>query len=228
MDYFIFNGTSSATYDIIVKKMPPITAPKRSIETISVDGRSGTLHIDNGTYEAYNITIECIITDLSKLNTIKGWLTGIGTIEFSNNLNVVYDCVVKNQIDFSKYLTVLREFPLQLELQPIGKDKTETTVTKTTSPTTFTVGGTICVSPKLEIKGTGEATITLNGTTFTISDLDNTATIVDCDLMNVTKSSSQANDQFVGPFPSLIVGTNSISWTGTVSEVKIKYRSGWL
>ena len=227
METFTFNGVVSDTKGIIVKKMPPLVSPKRNIETIQVDGRNGTLHIDNGTYESYNITIECVITDLTKINEIKAWLIGIGTIEFSTNTNVVYDCVVKNQISFDKYLKVLREFPLQLEIQPIGKSSTTTTVTKT-SAGSFTVGGTIGVAPSLEIKGTGTATITLNGTAFTITDLSTTATIVDCDLMNVTVSGVGVNDRFTGTFPSLIVGSNSISWTGTVSEIKIKYYEGWL
>ena len=225
MEHFIFNNVNSNTMGIVVKKMPPIIAPKRDITTIKVDGRNGNLHIDNGTYEAYNVSIECVITDLTKINDIKSWLKGIGTIEFSTLPNVVYDCVVKNQIDFEKYLNVLREFPLQLEVNPIGLG-TLKTVTKTTGGT-FTVGGTIGTSPILEVKGTGNATITLNGTSFTLNDLDTTAYVVDCDLMNVTKGTN-ANDKFVGSFPTLIIGTNTISWVGTVSEIKIKYKEGWL
>lgn len=228
MDTFTFNNIVSSSYDIIIKKMPPITSPLRNIETIKIDGRNGNLHIDNGTYDVKNITIECVVTTNDHINDIKGWLTGIGTISFSTEPNVVYDCVVKNQIALDKYLTHLREFPLQLELFPIGKSTTLTTVTKTTSPATFTVGGTIGAKPILEVKGTGEATITLNGTAFTLSTCDTTAYIVDCDLQNVTKASVQKNSEFVGTFPSLIIGTNNLSWTGTVSEIKIKYYESYL
>lgn len=223
---FTFNGKDSNNYGVYAKELP-IISPKREIDSIKVDGRNGYLHIDNGTYESYDLTIPCAVTDLTKINDIKGWLTGIGTIIFSNNPTIQYDCIVKNQIPFDRYLINLKEFPLQLEVNPIGKSTTQTTVTKT-SGGTFIVGGTIASKPILEIKGTGEVTITLNGTSFTLSTASATAYIVDCDLMNVTKSSTQKNSEFTGNFPSLVIGSNSISWTGTVSEVKIKYYESYL
>lgn len=228
MDTFIFNDISSDSYDIIIKKMPPITSPLRRIESIQIDGRNGNLHIDNGTYESKNITIECVVLSTDHISDIKGWLTGIGTISFSNEPDIEYDCVVKNQISLEKYLTHLKEFPLQLELSPIGHSATQTLVTKTTFPATFTVDGTIGVAPILEIKGSGDATITLNGIAFTLSDLSSTAYIVDCNLMNVTKNFVQSNDKFTGSFPNLIIGSNSLSVVGTVTEIKIIYKEGWL
>lgn len=225
---FTFNGTASTTYDIIVKKLPVITTPERDIESIKIDGRNGNLHIDNETYESYNATMEIIINDLTELDAIKGWLTGIGTIIFSDRPTLQYTAVIKNQLSYDMYAYNSKVIPIQMELSPIGLSTTETTVTKTTSPATFVVAGTFGVKPTLEIKGTGEATITLNGTDFTLADCTSTAYIVDCDLMNVTKSSTNVNNDFEGDFPSLIVGTNNLSWTGTVTELKVKYRTGWL
>ena len=115
-----------------------------------------------------------------------------------------------------------------MELSPIAESTTETTVTKTTSPATFVVAGTCEAKPILEIKGTGEATITLNGTSFVLDNCTSTAYIVDCDLQNVTKNSVNVNDEYVGDFPELIVGTNNLSWVGTITEIKIKYRAAYL
>lgn len=225
---FKYNNVSCADYDIVVREHESILLPKRDIETIKVDGRNGFLTVDNETYDSYSITIKCVVLDDSEINDIKAWLTPTGIIEFSDNEGVYYDCVIKNQISLDKYLTVLNEFPLQLELNPVGKSTSLTTVTKTTSPATFTVGGSYNNKPIIEIKGTGTATITINSVAFTLTDLTSTATIVDCDLMNITKNSLRANDKFAGTFTDLIVGTNTLSWVGDVSEVKIKYRTGWL
>jgi phage-related protein len=227
VEYFIFNGINSNTKGIEIKKMPPITSPKKDIESIKVDGRNGNLHIDNGMYDTYDLTIECIVTDLTKINEIKAYLTGIGVVELSTIPNVEFDCVIKNQIPIDKYLNVIREFPLLLEVNPIGKSKTLTTVTKTEDGT-FTVAGTFGVAPILEIKGTGDGSVTLNGTTINITDMSDTAIIIDCDLMNAIQGVDSANSQIdCDKFPSLVIGENTISMIGA-TEVKIKYKVGWL
>lgn len=229
MEWIKIDGTKSNTINgFIIKNIGANTMPQRDIESIKVDGRSGNLYIDNETYDVVNRTVIGVATDLTKINDIKAFLKPIGTIEFSTEENVQKSYIIKNQVNFDTYLNHLKEFPIQFELEPIGKSTTVTTETKTTSPATFTVGGTVGVKPTLEIKGTGTATITLNNVAFSLTDLDATATIVDCDLMNVTKSSLQANDKFTGSFPVLVVGTNNLSWTGTVSEVVVKYRVGYL
>lgn len=227
MESFVFNGVSSQYYDIIVKKMPPIVSPLKNIESITIDGRNGNLHIDNGTYKSYDLTIECVITSNTKINDIKKWLTGTGIISFSTIPNIEFDCLVKNQISFDKYLTVLKEFPIQLEISPLGRSTTETTVTKTANGT-FTVGGTVETSPILEVKGDGDGSITLNNTTINITDMSDTAIIIDCDLMNAVQGLNSANSQInCDEFPKLIVGTNTISMIGA-TEVKVKYKERWL
>lgn len=229
MEWIKLNGINSNTINgLIIKDLGEDNLPQKDIESIKVAGKNGNMHIDNGTYNSITRTIVCVATDLEKINDIISFLKPIGTIELSTHEGIYRNYVINNQVPFSKYLSYLREFPIQLELSPIGYSITETVVTKTTTPGTFTVGGTIGVSPILEIKGSGEVTVTLNGKVFTLSNCDSTAYIVDCDLMNVTKSSVQKNDEFTGNFPELIVGTNTISWTGSVSEVKIKYKEGWL
>lgn len=225
---FTFNGTASTTYDITVKKLPPIVMPERDIESISIDGRNGNLHIDYETYNSYNTTMEIIINDLTELDTIKAWLTGIGTMIFSDRADRQYTCVIKNQLPYDMYAYNSKVVPIQMELSPISLSTTETTVTKTTSPTTFTVGGNYSTKPVLEIKGTGAVSIYLNGKSFTLSDCSNTAYIVDCDLQNVTKDDVNVNSEFYGDFPELIVGTNDLQWTGTVTEVKVVYRAAYL
>jgi len=225
---FTFNGTASTTYDVIIKKLPPIVMPERDIESISIDGRNGNLHIDYETYNSYNTTMEIIINDLTELDTIKAWLTGIGTIIFGDRPTIQYTCVIKNQLSYDMYAYNSKVVPIQMELSPLGLSTTETTVTKTTSPASFTVGGTYATKPSLEIIGTGAVSITLNDTTFTLSDCDATAYIVDCDLQNVTKSDINVNSEFYGNFPELIVGTNNLQWTGTVTSVKVVYRAAYL
>ena len=225
---FTFNGTASTAYDIIVKKLPVITTPERDIESIKIDGRNGNLHIDNETYNSYNATMEIIINDLTELDAIKAWLTGIGTISFSHIADRQFTAVIKNQLSYDMYAYSSKVVPIQMELSPIGLSTTETEVTKTTSPATFTVGGTYATKPTLEVIATGAVSITLNDTTFTLSNCEAEPYVVDCDLQNVTKSDVNVNNEFYGDFPELIVGTNNLSWTGTITSIKVIYRAAYL
>ena len=50
MAYFIYNGKDSRDMGVILESLPPITRPKRRMETLTIPGRNGTLCIDEGTY----------------------------------------------------------------------------------------------------------------------------------------------------------------------------------
>ena len=52
--YFIFNGKDSRDFEVYIEEYPPIVRPKERIETITVPGRSGTLHMREaeGVYES--------------------------------------------------------------------------------------------------------------------------------------------------------------------------------
>lgn len=228
MEFFKFNGTDSLSINgLIIKEMSPIISAKRDIETIKIAGRNGNIHIDNGTYESYDISIVCILTDMSAIDTLKSLLQGTGILELSTVPNREFEATVMNQVDFSKYLTLLREFVIQFEISPISKSKVETIVTKTANGT-FAVGGTFGISPILEIKGSGTGSIILNNTAIHLTDLSETAIIIDCDLMNATQGLNSSNSQInCDKFPSLIIGINNLTMIG-ITEIKIRYKEGWL
>ncbi len=227
MEWFKFNELDSSQVGIIIKEMPPIISARREIESIKVEGRNGNLHIDNGTYESYKISIVCIITDMSNIDILKSSLKGIGKLELSTVPGREFKATVMNQIAFDKYLTLLREFPIQLEIEPISYSKIENIIIKT-SDGTFEVNGTVEVNPILEIKGSGNGSITLNNTKIIITGMSTIPIVIDCNLMNATQGLNSANAKIdCDNFPHLILGTNNIEMIG-VTEVKIKYKEGWL
>jgi phage-related protein len=133
-----------------------------------------------------------------------------------------------NQISFEKYLTLLREFVIQFEIQPISYSKIETTIIKIISGT-FIVDGTYGVSPILEIIGNGTGSISINNIVINLTGLSIIPIIIDCDLMNATQGLNSANSQIeCDKFPKLKIGLNELEITGSVFEVKIRYKKGWL
>lgn len=224
MEYFIFKGTRSDNLGIIVKEMPAISKSEKDIETIEVSGRNGAFHIDNGTYKTKRYKIKCVLKENTYLDQIKLLFEGTGKLELSTELGREYNATIQNQIDFSKYLSYLREFTLNFELDPISYSKTATTKT-ITGNTSFTGGGNCNVNPKITITGTG--TVTLNNIPVEVTE---TGITIDCELMNCTKNNLNKNDKvnIDSDFPYIKPGTNTVTLGTGITSVSIEYNAGWL
>ena len=224
MPYFVFNNTKSTSLGIVIKELPPIVKAAKDIESISISGSNRMLHIDNGTYKSKTYKVKCALLDLTKINQIKQLLDSTGTLELSSEPNIVYRAVVKNQIDFGKYLSYLKDFTITFELDPIGYSKTAIANTYTASSNSFTVGGNVITYPTLVITGVG--TITLNNKQVQVLE---TGITVDCELMNCTKNGSNKNDKVIlDVFPNLIVGSNTLVLGQGITSVSVEYKEGWL
>lgn len=222
MESFVFNNVSSNDLGLIIKEMPPIVRPAKSIESIKVNGRNGNLHIDNGTYDSYNITISCIINDLTKLDQNKNILQGTGDLQLSTVPGRTFKATIKNQIDFSKYLRVLREFPLQLEIDPISYG--ETTTVSYSANATLNISGNVDTYPTITVYGTG--TITINNVSVEVLT---TGIVIDCKLMECIKNTTNINAYVVlDEFPKLSPGNNTIVLGTGITMVTISYNEGWL
>ena len=87
--YFIFNGKDSRDFEVYIEEYPPIVRPKERIETITVPGRSGTLHMREaeGVYESYTKSFEIIAVNPARIDEIKEWLKGAGELIIGNELD---------------------------------------------------------------------------------------------------------------------------------------------
>lgn len=223
MESFKFNNVTSESLDIIVKEMPLVPRAERNIESVNIIGRNRSFHIDNKNYLTKDYTIDCIAKNRGKIDDICKTFVGTHKLELSKYPNRYWDATIKNQIDFDIYLNYLNEFPLQFELDPIGYSKEET-VENISSSTSINVGGNVDVYPIITITGVG--TLTVNG--YSLQVLESNITI-DCDLMQCFNGEIAKNDKVIlDEFPMLNVGTNNITLGEGISNVKIKYRQGWL
>jgi predicted phage tail component-like protein len=100
----------------------------------------------------------------------------------------------------------------------------------------FYVPGTADSYPIISIKGTnidGQISITLNGTTFSyVGQLISTDILtIDCQKYSVKKNGARAMMYFIGEFPKLVAGENTLSWTlsggATLTELKITTQGRW-
>lgn len=58
----VFNGIDSSDYGIIISGAGTYATPERDITSLSVPGRNGDIHFDNGRYNNIQVTYECGIS----------------------------------------------------------------------------------------------------------------------------------------------------------------------
>lgn len=81
-DYFQFKGFNSDSYGIVLCEPIRISPAVPKVKKISILGRNGDLHEDEGTYENRTITAKCyLLSDTSanlekKIDNINNWLLG--------------------------------------------------------------------------------------------------------------------------------------------------------
>ena len=213
-----WNGFGFNAKGVIIEKTPIAPKSKHSFTKYNIPGRSGMLVVDNKTYSEIPLSLECHFdSNVANINEIKTWLDGYGKLQLDSEKE--YTGYISNQIDFEKVLN-FKKFIVQFMLQPFAKALTPTTITRTTSGSFD--ADTFETYPVITITATGDIAVGLNGTTFNLYDADGTY-ILDCEAKIITKNGSSASSIMSGDFPKIVNGSNSLTITGTVSAMEIKY-----
>lgn len=208
---------------IVVEKTPTISKGKKDIETYSIEGRSGFLSIDRGTYQPFSLQVECHAKETANFDEIKAFLDGYGTLTFDNERE--YTAIVNNAIPFEK-VQMFKSFAVQFMVNPIAHDITPTTLTITDD---FTItGATAEMQPILTLEASaGGAEININGVEFTTSNEDAATYILDCENKVITKNGINASNEMSGDFPYFVNGENTYEGSG-VSSLTASYKKAYL
>ena len=107
LDYFVYGGTSSASFNFIITENDHLNGFENDFELIEIPGRSGDLLINNNRKKNKEINIEAYadIEELGDAHTvaknIKQWLQGevkYKDLTFSNDLTE-YKAIVKGPVE---------------------------------------------------------------------------------------------------------------------------------
>lgn len=210
---------------IIVEKIPTISKAKKKIDIIQVEGRNGFVSIDTGAYEPFSITLECHCTDDSNLDEIKEYLDGYGTLSFDDSRE--YTAVINNAIPLETILPVFKKFLVRFMVNPISEDINESTI-NLTSLETFELETYATIYPTIEITCSGNISVTINNQTFYLYDTNGTYTL-DCkNKVIFDENDVNASGSMLGDFPIFINGENSITTTGTITDITATYKKSYL
>lgn len=231
MSYIIFKNIDSRNVKgIIISELPPITKPKMRVRIDTIDGKDGSETVNLG-FEAYTKTVKIGLTRGYEIDNIIAWLHGEGEIQFSNEPDKVYRVKIHDQIDFERLLR-FRTADVKFYCQPFKYSATERTKTLNVAglqTAEIRNAGNYFAKPIITIKGTGTINLSVNGVQKCVLNLDTDESItLDADKQEAYFGGTLKNRKMDGEFITLAVNKNTITWTGTISEMSITHYSRWL
>lgn len=232
MAYFIWHNIDSRDVKgLIVTELPPITKPKMRTQVLTLDGRDGSIITPLG-FEAYKKKIKIGLTKGYDINNLIEWFTGAGQIIFSNEEDKYYNAQITENIDFEKLLR-FKTATITFEVQPFKYSTTERSKIFDTAglqSIKITNAGNYTAKPTVTINGTGTINFSVNGTQqFTLElQSQNDSVTLDSAEQEAYDANGLRNRIMNGNFIILEKGSNTLSWTGSISSIEIKLFSRWI
>ena len=184
---------------------------KEYIDYGKVQGSSVSLYEDTGTYFPYERTVKILSKDKMELPDLYEWLDGAGELEIDDGGYYNSRVLGVESLTESYHLGWTR-LTITFEIQPFLFLETPT-VALTSGQTVWNPG--IVSDPYFKITGTGSVTITINGESFTVNPIDQ---FIEIEWPMAYKGVLNKGKTLSG-FPKIQPGSNTITWTGTVTEV---------
>ena len=235
-NYIILNGVNSNTLTgLLISKLPPITKPKQRTQTEEIDGKDGDIVTTLG-YGAYDKSIDIGLYGDFDIEDIMTYFNSSGTVTFSNEEDKYYNYQIVEQIDFDRLIR-FRTAKVKMHVQPFKYSSVEGTRTfNITSEEEITINnsGNYVSKPVISITGSGTINLSVNGYEVLVIELGEDATTITIDTANMEaynqNTSELMNRSVTGDYDNLYLnaGSNTISWTGTITQIQITNYSRWL
>lgn len=231
MGYFIFKNIDSRDVKgLITSELPPICKPKMRTQVLTLDGRDGSIITPLG-FEAYKKTVKIGLTLGYNIDNIIAWLNGAGQVIFSNEPDKYYNAQIIEAIDYERLLR-FKTANIVFDVQPFKYSTTERTRTFDVDGSQFIKianAGNYTAKPLIKINGSGTINLSVNGVQACTLELQTNDNItLDSAEQEAYDDNGFRNRSMNGNFPVLTVGTNTLSWTGTITEIQISQYSRWL
>ena len=230
MGVIIFNNKSSADCRIQVAHPPGYAYPERDYTITHIPGRNGDIIQDNGCYKnverTYEVSFDAPNEDFATYaNAVSAWLhstTGYARLEDSYEPNYYRMATYQESNIFENLYNQAGTATIVFECKPQRFLKTgDNTITIQNSLTIVNPTG-FEAYPLFKVTGTS-GVLTVNGNSITFSSIDDFV-MLDCELQDAYKETTNKNSTVSGTFPVLKPGSNTISWTGDISSVTMKPR----
>lgn len=228
-----FKGYDLTSKGIIVDTLPKVQKAKKRIDIYNIYGRNGFLSVDNGTYDSWQLSVECHCADNANLDQIGLFLDGYGTISFDGMKQST--AIVNNNIEFDKIRNSgFQKFLLSFLINPIFEDITPTDTGDIVSQFitagdfkkyTFTTTTYSKIYPIIELEIASDSDFYFDNKKFS---LKSGTYILDCKNKEITNSLGEnMSSKMSGDFPYLESSTE-IKTNNLPTKFKIIYSNTYL
>lgn len=237
-NYIVLNGqNSNEITGLLIQSLPPISQPKIRTNIEEIDGRDGDIITKLG-YSAYNKKITIGLYGDYDVDDVIAYFTNnqSGQVTFSNEEDKYYNYEIIDEIDFERLIRY-KTADVTMHIQPFKYSNVENVKTFTiTSQTSLNIrnNGNYISKPVITITGIGTINLSLNNEQLFVINLGDTSTQIALDINNMN-AYNPTNDNYMnrsvtGNYDNfaLKVGTNTISWTGTITQIQIENYSRWI
>lgn len=230
MNYIKINDVDSRSITgLLIQSLPSIIKPRRRYELEEIDGRDGDVVTFLG-YGSADVEMSIGLRGNYNIDDVISFFDAEGTIVFSNEPTKYYKFSILEQIDFERLVT-FRTATVLIHLQPFKYKVNETAVDLLTSNGVVVNSGNRVAKPILSLEGSGNISITLNGSlALQIALGDETAITIDVNALEAYNEGVLKNRLCTGDYENLelAVGTNVFEFSGTVTSAEITNYSRWL
>lgn len=229
-EYFTFDNETSRDYGVWISGNGTFNTPERETESVSVPGRNGDLHFDNGKFSNIQVTYPAFISRNFQHNfdAFKAFLSS------KKGYKELFDTYDPDHFRLACYKSGLNpsmaprniagSFDITFDCDPRRFLKSGQ------FPITITGGSYTLLNPTLYealplFRLYGPGTLTVGGVSVSINIAD-VYTNLDCEIQEAYKGSVSKNNYLTltdGVFPTLPTGTINISYTG-FSKVELTPR----
>ncbi len=233
---FVWGDMVASDYGIILTAAPDEEIARRDMETVSIQGRSGDLLIDNYRYHSIRITYDCLLLPPAGETFREAVIRFVGNLhrnagyaDLADSFRpehyrtaalldaISVESLVERGGVFSLTFTA---HPQRWRLDGIYPVPISVTPNSIANPTAQVA------KPLITVYGDGAGVLTVNGTAVTIHALSGELTL-DCDTLNAYRQPGEGGyincngDIYAPEFPVLAPGDNAISWSGGITGIEI-------
>ena len=227
---FTFNGRTSSEFGVYISGLQSFDTPQKSIETIVVPGRNGTLTIDNNRYENIPVSFLCFIPNNFKTNyeSLRNFL-----LSGSAGYLRLEDTYHPNEYRLARYVKGIEpdlsqeikagSFTLEFDCEPQRFLTSGEIITELTADGTISNLTRFNSKPLVRIFGAGG--LTIGSTQLTITTAGTAYIDIDSEAQDISEGTTNRNSNVeLTEFPELVPGDNGIVIGAGISKVQITPR----
>ena len=224
-EYLMFSGRSSEDFKAHISGSGTFISPTRDVESISVPGRNGDLHVDNGRFTNVSIIYPAFITEDFEKNysAFKAFLCAqIGYKILADSYHPDHYRRAMFNGGISPEMATLNRagsFELSFDCDPRLFLKSGDKVIRINGGGDIYNRTQFASKPIIRAYGTG--TLTIGDVSIEIISADE-YTDIDCELQEAYKGATNCNSNIElenGVFPELMPGLNEITYSGILDII---------